>query len=493
MTATSDRDESPSAAGAVPIRLCIEKGEAARRLHRFTGPFRIGREPSCEVCLADAIVSRYHVEFWFAEGSWWVLDLESANGLFVNGARVERMRLTGPSRLQLGVDGPILDVAAEEPAPLEATQLEPMSLTQYVDRYVKAPEEAGTDRHTAMIRRAFRRTQRRQRILFLAVIGLLAAGLAAALWGMHTHRREAARQIEIARELFYGMKSLEVQLLPLLEALRGSSDQNLIDQVRQFRAQHLEMERRYAQFLARVEAEESKLPREERLVRRIAGRFGECEAAIPAEFVAAVMAYVDKWRSTPRLKEALGRARLSGYTPRIVETLRAHDLPVELYYVALQESDFDPQAVGPETAHGIAKGMWQFLPSTAAYYGLKLGPHHHQRRHDPQDERHDFEKSTRAAARYLRDLYASQAQGSGVLVMASYNWGESRVTRLIQRLPQNPRERNYWRLLTLYRQLIPQETTDYIFSILAAAVIGEEPALFGFDFDNPLAAYRAAS
>jgi hypothetical protein len=53
-------------------------------------------------------------------------------------------------------------------------------------------------------------------------------------------------------------------------------------------------------------------------------------------------------------------------------------------------------------------------------------------------------------------------------------------------MPENPRERNFWRLLK--NQQIPRETYDYVFSIFSAAVIGENPKLFGFDFENPLAA-----
>jgi membrane-bound lytic murein transglycosylase D len=71
--------------------------------------------------------------------------------------------------------------------------------------------------------------------------------------------------------------------------------------------------------------------------------------------------------------------------------------------------------------------------------------------------------------------------------MASYNWGERRVVKLIKTMPENPRERNFWQLITAYRQKIPDETYDYVFSIFTAAVIGENPRLFGFDFDNPLA------
>lgn len=478
---------------APPLRVYVAQGAAARRNHHFTAPFRIGREQSCELCLADTVVSRYHAEFWHSEGSWWVLDLDSANGTYLNGVKVDRARLAGPARLQLGANGPVLEVASEEPQRLESTILEQLSLTQYVDHYVKGSEDPQADPHTSMIRRAFRRTQRRQRLFFTLVILALAGAFAAAMGVMYIRQHDAEEQVALAREIFYGMKSLEVQFLPLLEAVRGSADQNLIDQVRQFRAQHQEMEKRYAEFLSRMDAGEGKLPREEQLVRRVARTFGECEVGVPKEFVSEVLAYVGKWRGTPRLREAIGRAGAYNYTERIVSTLRAHDLPVELFYLALQESDFNLHAVGPETSHGIAKGIWQFLPSTASYYGLRVGPLQNLRRADMQDERHDFEKSTKAAARYLRDLYGQQAQGSGVLVMASYNWGESRVSRLIQRLPQNPRERNFWRLLTLYKQLIPKETYDYIFLILAAAVIGEDPAHFGFDFENPLARHRSAS
>lgn len=88
----------------------------------------------------------------------------------------------------------------------------------------------------------------------------------------------------------------------------------------------------------------------------------------------------------------------------------------------------------------------------------------------------------------MKDLYATDAQASGLLIMACYNWGEGRVLPLIRSLPQNPSDRNFWKVLTRYREKIPAETYDYVFSIFSAAVIGEDPKLFGFSFDNPLAA-----
>jgi hypothetical protein len=73
-----------------------------------------------------------------------------------------------------------------------------------------------------------------------------------------------------------------------------------------------------------------------------------------------------------------------------------------------------------------------------------------------------------------------------LLVMASYNWGEHRVIDRVRELPANPRDRNFWKLIERFR--IPGETYDYVFHIVAAAVIGENPRAFGFNFDNPLAA-----
>jgi soluble lytic murein transglycosylase-like protein len=170
--------------------------------------------------------------------------------------------------------------------------------------------------------------------------------------------------------------------------------------------------------------------------------------------------------------------------------MQANGMPPQFFYLGLVESNFDARACGPPTRFGIAKGMWQFIPTTARNYGLRTGPFAELQQFDADDERHDFSKSTRAAAEYIRYIYDTQAQASGLLVMASYNWGENRVIKLINSMPENPRERNFWRLLSQYRDKIPQETYDYVFYIVSASVIGENPRLFGFDFDNPLAQYK---
>jgi hypothetical protein len=96
----------------------------------------------------------------------------------------------------------------------------------------------------------------------------------------------------------------------------------------------------------------------------------------------------------------------------------------------------------------------------------------------------DFMAATEAGARFLKDIYNTDAQASGLLVMASYNWGPTPIKHRIRSMPENPRDRNFWNLLKYHN--IPKETYDYVFYIFSAAVIGENPNLFGFSFENPL-------
>jgi len=257
-------------------------------------------------------------------------------------------------------------------------------------------------------------------------------------------------------------------------------------QIEAARQRKKELEKSYERYVKSLDVYSKGLSEKEKLIMRMAHRFGECEVNMPDGFAEEVTTFIEKWQSSKRLSRVIRRAKRNGYIPKITAALSAEELPPQFLYLAVQESNLDHKAVGPPTRFGIAKGMWQFIPSTGQKYGLRIGPLKDQAEVDLLDDRHNFEKSTRAAASYLRDIYTTDAQASGLLVMASYNWGERRVIRLIQTMPDNPRERNFWQLITAYRKKIPDETYDYVFSIFTAAVIGENPRLFGFDFDNPL-------
>ena len=448
----------------------------------FTSSFRIGRDPASDVHVPDRVVSRHHAEVVFIGGRWWLQDLNSANGTWVDGRRIERIPLEGRVALELGSGGPALTLEVEEPvAPAD----DDLSLTHYREHYLDGEGEAG--QRTMMVRRAFAQVQRQQKRKYGLIITMVfCLFLAAGSVAVYKHL-QVQRQRRLAADIFYAIKALDLEYAQYLEEARRSSDPVVRSRVTRYRQEKKKLEASYDTFLDTLKVYERSISPQDRIILRMARVFGECELFMPEDFSSEVHRYIDRWKSTDRFYRAVQRAEKQGYTEEIARTMLDYDLPPQFFYLALQESNFDVNACGPRTRWGIAKGMWQFIPDTARAYGLSTGPLVEYKRPDPRDERHDFVKSTRAAARYLRRIYDTDAQASGLLVMASYNWGENRVIRMIRAMPENPRERNFWQFLKRYRGRIPKQTYDYVFSIFSAAVIGEDPRLFGFDMDNPLA------
>jgi membrane-bound lytic murein transglycosylase D len=301
----------------------------------------------------------------------------------------------------------------------------------------------------------------------LAVVAVLAAaGFGVRLYYLNRRIESIRRQ---AADVFYQMKALELQVARL------STDAPERLEYRQRRAG---LESVYAEWLNQLD-ETSSAHADERAIRAAAARLGEAPVLVSDAFIADVRARIAQWRRTPDFANAVRAAAENRYPARIESTLVANSLPPDLVWLAFQESRFLPRAVGPPTRFGIAKGMWQLMPETARQYGLRVGPLVGQPRYDPADQRHDVNRATAAAVRYVGDLYLLDAQGSGLLVMASYNAGQTRVLRLLRSLPASPRERNFWQLLEHHRDEIPDETYGYVVGIVAAAAVAAEPEAFG--------------
>lgn len=150
------------------------------------------------------------------------------------------------------------------------------------------------------------------------------------------------------------------------------------------------------------------------------------------------------------LKSASSRERawqrFEELRPLIEPILREGGVPTELAAVVLIESGGQPMALSPKGARGI----WQFMPDTAQRYGLTVIP--------GTDERLDVQKSTRAAARYLRGLY--QRFGSWPLALAAYNAGEDAVDAASERA----RSADFTRISSW----LPLETRNYVPAVLSA-------------------------
>lgn len=151
--------------------------------------------------------------------------------------------------------------------------------------------------------------------------------------------------------------------------------------------------------------------------------------------------------ATGRLSPRLALARYQTYRETLGRILIEERLPPELLAVAMIESGFNPQALSPKGALGI----WQLMPATASRYGLKVRAFEDQRSHP--------ELSTRAAARYLRDLH--NQFGDWELALAAYNCGEARIQRIIDRTGI----RTFAEMSE--RGLLPMETRQYVPSVVS--------------------------
>jgi len=153
-------------------------------------------------------------------------------------------------------------------------------------------------------------------------------------------------------------------------------------------------------------------------------------------------------------------SRSGRYIPLIKEIFRKENLPPELAYLALIESGFKINAYSKARAYGL----WQFMKGTGRKYGLRIDFW--------VDERRDPEKSTIAAARYLKDLY--NMFNSWELAIAAYNAGELRIQRAIKRY----KTRDFWKLSK--KRYIPLETKNFVPKFFAAVLIAENPEKYGF-------------
>jgi membrane-bound lytic murein transglycosylase D len=174
----------------------------------------------------------------------------------------------------------------------------------------------------------------------------------------------------------------------------------------------------------------------------------------------SVQKWVDYFTGPNRDAFARFLNRGSRYRKLVEKCLVEQGIPKEFYYLAMIESGYVTHA----TSSARAVGIWQFIRGTAERYGLRAN--------GIVDERRDPERATKAAAKYLKDLY--NVFGSWRLAMAAYNAGEHRILSAIMK----GKNRDFWTLAE--KRVLPRETMDYVPKFFAAAIIGEKPEKFGF-------------
>jgi membrane-bound lytic murein transglycosylase D len=179
---------------------------------------------------------------------------------------------------------------------------------------------------------------------------------------------------------------------------------------------------------------------------------------LPLMMTDSVAGYINYFsgRGHGVLERAL--ARSGRYDEMIRSTLKQEGVPQDLIFLAQAESGFHPTAL----SRVGARGMWQFMASRGRGYGLE--------RNLWVDDRQDPEKSTRAAAHHLKDLY--REFGDWYLAMAAYNSGPGTVQQAVKRTGYA----DFWELYK--RDVLPKETRNYVPIILAMTIMTKNPAQY---------------
>jgi membrane-bound lytic murein transglycosylase D len=185
------------------------------------------------------------------------------------------------------------------------------------------------------------------------------------------------------------------------------------------------------------------------------------EFDVPMVLNDQVVAYVEYFTNPHRELFAASLSRSGQYIRTFQSVFEDAGIPKDLIFMAHVESAFKTNAY----SRARAKGIFQFIAATGRRYGLRID--------NWVDERSDPDKSARAAAAYLKDLYGMF--GDWYLALAAYNAGEGKIQRSLNQT----RKSDFWSLAST--KSLRRETKNYVPAILAATLIAKQPAKYGFD------------
>lgn len=453
-----------------PIRLVVEIQDDEPIERVFTRPFRIGRDSDCDVMIKNSHVSRNHVEIDYKDRCWWVHDLESTNGIYVNGKKVNHVPVIDKDILHLGKDGP-----------------------RIVFTYITAESAAAMPGFDAS-EEAPRLLPSTPKMVAFVLAALLLGG-AGFFYGRHQLSKND-NLAEKAEVLFTEIRAADIAIANVYADQQGA-DKLLTAQ----KIINLEKERQtaaedYKGYLIQMGLYQA-LDETESQIYNAARFFNESEINMPPSFVADVKKSITQYwlgEGEGPYKEALTRAQLFDYTPFVVKTLQDYGLPVEFFYLPLSISGFDENLAVGHGSTNTTLGVWQLSSASASSYGLSTTNNEAAHAIGSLDDRSDFQQSTYAATNLLFDIYRQEALASGLLTLAVFleherdsSKSQVQLQSVLDAVDKDVHQRTIWNIREQYPDLISDEVYETVVRIFAAAVIGQDPRLFKLNVDTPTA------
>jgi hypothetical protein len=373
----------------------------------------IGKADVCQIRIEeDGLVSRNHAQLSYEKGLLWIEDVGSRNGTFVNGKKITAKTMIRPNdKVTLG------QLSTFQCSLWNA--LEPSRFASVV-----------MTRVTDVAARMKRRPKASILPQFLAIQGIVVVVIGLAWWSGKQLRLRAAQKAQEEVRVVSETQAPAV-ISPIAEKA--------------------------------VAPETPDVPRNfiwDEIV-LISQRFGDTPpSAMDVSFQKKVEGWIDRFTRNDAHKTLLERKK--EFWPTIQSALVEEGLPVDLGHLVWVESAFNVEALSVVGA----LGLWQFMPATARDFGLKVSAE------EKIDERLDPVKSSKAAAQYLSFLLKQFGTDRYLLAIASYNAGQNKIKRkaIAAQIRRAPKP-DFWAL----RDLLPEETLDYVPKFLAATIINRNP------------------
>lgn len=387
----------------------------------------IGRDISNEIVISSSYISKYHCKLTKKENQWLLSDLQSTNGTFLNGEKITRTTaLRDKDLIMLGSADFTYTVKIEDNAETQDIQTTIINAEHVNIEHPKIQTVPETFKINS--------TENHSNLLYIVIPAIAGIFL---LFLIITSTVGYFKQSK-ANEKIINKNNIIVRNERTTLATG-------ITQNKQVALPEKEKINYIEDFIV------------EQLI-----KLGEKRENITTDMVTRTIYYMEHYKQGQTFYDRMENRKK--YIHIIEAELKKANLPLAYSFIPFVESGYDTNAYNKKSS---ARGMWQFLPATAKEYGLIVNR--------KVDERINVQKSAKAATKYLADMCAIFGNDAFLLVTASFNCGDARLRSALKEANTHDgnikRKRSFFYLYD--KKLIPAETRDYVFKVVAAVLLAE--------------------